>query len=48
VRSRVHWVSHCQGGAGAARELVELILRAQDRWDALVASYLSTAQDQQP
>jgi 3-deoxy-D-manno-octulosonate 8-phosphate phosphatase (KDO 8-P phosphatase) len=46
VRSRVHWVSRCQGGAGAARELIELILRAQDRWDALVASYLSAAQDQ--
>jgi 3-deoxy-D-manno-octulosonate 8-phosphate phosphatase (KDO 8-P phosphatase) len=47
VRSRVHWVSRCQGGAGAARELIELILRAQGRWDPLVASYLS-AQDQQP
>ena len=47
VRSRVHWVSRCQGGAGAARELIELILRAQGRWDALVSSYLSTAQDQQ-
>jgi 3-deoxy-D-manno-octulosonate 8-phosphate phosphatase (KDO 8-P phosphatase) len=48
VRSRVHWVSRCQGGAGAARELIELILGAQGRWDALVASYLSTAHDQQP
>ena len=47
VRSRVHWVSRCQGGAGAARELIELILRAQHRWDPLVASYLSPAQDQQ-
>ena len=47
VRSRVHWVSRCQGGAGAARELIELILRAQDLWDSLVASYLSPAQDQQ-
>ena len=48
VRSRVHWVSRCQGGAGAARELIELILRAQGRWDSLVASYLSPAPDQQP
>ena len=48
VRSRVHWVSRCQGGAGAAREFIELILRAQGRWDSLVASYLSPAQDQQP
>jgi 3-deoxy-D-manno-octulosonate 8-phosphate phosphatase (KDO 8-P phosphatase) len=48
VRSRVHWVSRCLGGAGAARELIELILRAQGRWDSLVASYLSAAQDPQP
>ena len=37
VRSRVHWVSQSHGGAGAARELVELILRAQGRWEALLA-----------
>jgi len=48
VRSRVHWVSRCQGGAGAARELIELILRAQGRWDSLLTSYLSPAPDQQP
>ena len=34
VRSRVDWVSRCNGGDGAARELVELILRAQGSWDA--------------
>jgi 3-deoxy-D-manno-octulosonate 8-phosphate phosphatase (KDO 8-P phosphatase) len=45
VRSRVHWVSRCNGGAGAARELIELILRAQGLWDSLLASYLSTPQD---
>jgi len=39
VRSRVDWVSRCNGGDGAARELVELILRAQGSWDAVVASY---------
>jgi 3-deoxy-D-manno-octulosonate 8-phosphate phosphatase (KDO 8-P phosphatase) len=43
VRSRVHWVSRCRGGHGAARELVELILRAQDKWDPLVDEYLSAA-----
>ncbi|HEX3702718.1 MAG TPA: HAD hydrolase family protein [Vicinamibacterales bacterium] len=40
VRSRVHWVSRRQGGDGAVRELIEMILRAQDRWDGVVASYL--------
>jgi 3-deoxy-D-manno-octulosonate 8-phosphate phosphatase (KDO 8-P phosphatase) len=39
VRSRVDWVSDAAGGSGAARALVELILRAQGRWDAIVASY---------
>ena len=40
VRSRVHWVAQAKGGAGAARELIELILRAQGRWESLLASYL--------
>jgi 3-deoxy-D-manno-octulosonate 8-phosphate phosphatase (KDO 8-P phosphatase) len=39
VRSRVDWVSRCNGGDGAARELVELILRTQGSWDAVLASY---------
>lgn len=41
VRSRVHWVSQHPGGRGAVRELVELLLRAQGRWDGLVNSYLT-------
>jgi 3-deoxy-D-manno-octulosonate 8-phosphate phosphatase (KDO 8-P phosphatase) len=40
VRSRVHWVSQSQAGNGAARELIELILRAQNLWDDVVAAYL--------
>ncbi len=30
VRSRVHWVSAANGGDGAARDLIELVLRAQN------------------
>ncbi len=41
VRQRVHFVSRCNGGAGAARELVELVLRATNRWDAIVSGYLN-------
>jgi 3-deoxy-D-manno-octulosonate 8-phosphate phosphatase (KDO 8-P phosphatase) len=44
VRSCVHWVSRENGGAGAARELIETILRAQGRWDGIVASYRAGAQ----
>jgi 3-deoxy-D-manno-octulosonate 8-phosphate phosphatase (KDO 8-P phosphatase) len=39
VRERVHWVSREQGGRGAARELIETILKAQSRWDGIVAAY---------
>lgn len=41
VRSRVHWVTDAVGGAGAARELVERILKVQGRWDGIVDSYLN-------
>jgi len=41
VRSRVHWVSRARGGDGAARDLIELILRAQGKWEGLLASYLA-------
>jgi 3-deoxy-D-manno-octulosonate 8-phosphate phosphatase (KDO 8-P phosphatase) len=39
VRSRVHWVSRFGGGRGAARELVETVLRAQGLWEAIVSAY---------
>lgn len=40
VRSRVDWVSTADGGRGAVRELVEMILRAQERWQPIVDGYL--------
>ena len=36
VRSRVDYVSRAGGGDGAARELVELVLKAQGRWEQLL------------
>jgi 3-deoxy-D-manno-octulosonate 8-phosphate phosphatase (KDO 8-P phosphatase) len=38
VLSRAHWVSQARGGNGAARELCDTILRAQNRYDALLAA----------
>lgn len=38
VRAAVHVISSLPGGHGAARSLIEAILRAQGRWDALVAA----------
>jgi 3-deoxy-D-manno-octulosonate 8-phosphate phosphatase (KDO 8-P phosphatase) len=40
VRSRVHLACHAPGGAGAARELIERVLRAQQLWDGVVDRYL--------
>jgi 3-deoxy-D-manno-octulosonate 8-phosphate phosphatase (KDO 8-P phosphatase) len=40
VVERVDWVSSRVGGDGAARELIELILRAQGKWAPLLAGYL--------
>ena len=40
VRARAHWISAAKGGDGAARELIELVLRAQDVWEPLLLEYL--------
>jgi 3-deoxy-D-manno-octulosonate 8-phosphate phosphatase (KDO 8-P phosphatase) len=39
VRSSVDFVSTCRGGEGAVRELVEMILRVQGRWNSIVSGY---------
>jgi 3-deoxy-D-manno-octulosonate 8-phosphate phosphatase (KDO 8-P phosphatase) len=41
------WVAQRPGGRGAVREVVEGILRAQGRWEAAVARYLSRLRDEQ-
>jgi 3-deoxy-D-manno-octulosonate 8-phosphate phosphatase (KDO 8-P phosphatase) len=38
VIARAHWVSEARGGHGAAREVCDAILRAQHRYDALLAA----------
>jgi 3-deoxy-D-manno-octulosonate 8-phosphate phosphatase (KDO 8-P phosphatase) len=39
ARDLAHYVTLTNGGHGAVREVVELILKAQDKWDAIVAEY---------
>lgn len=39
VRARCHLVTHAAGGRGAVREAIQVILRAQGRWEALVARW---------
>lgn len=41
VRERVDWVAAASGGHGAARELIEMILKAQGKWEGLLAAYLA-------
>ena len=38
VQAAAHLVTSSPGGRGAVRELVEYVLKAQDRWEALVES----------
>jgi 3-deoxy-D-manno-octulosonate 8-phosphate phosphatase (KDO 8-P phosphatase) len=40
ARERAHYVTEAPGGQGAVREVVELILKAQGRWDDLARRYL--------
>jgi 3-deoxy-D-manno-octulosonate 8-phosphate phosphatase (KDO 8-P phosphatase) len=39
VRGRAHWISARRGGDGAVRELIEMVLKAQGRWDGIVAVF---------
>jgi 3-deoxy-D-manno-octulosonate 8-phosphate phosphatase (KDO 8-P phosphatase) len=41
VKDEAHYVTQCAGGAGAARDAVEYILRAQGRLKAVMDKYLS-------
>jgi 3-deoxy-D-manno-octulosonate 8-phosphate phosphatase (KDO 8-P phosphatase) len=43
VRARVDFVSRSGGGNGAARELVELVLKAQRRWQKVTRELMARA-----
>ena len=40
VKKRAHFITTREGGRGAVREVIELILRAQGKWDNIVETYL--------
>ncbi|HEX5835076.1 MAG TPA: HAD hydrolase family protein [Pyrinomonadaceae bacterium] len=40
TREHAHYITEARGGHGAVREAVELILKAQGRWDDVVRRYL--------
>ena len=37
--SVVHFVTHARGGKGAIREIIEIILKAQKKWDSVLSTY---------
>ena len=39
AKAAAHLVARAAGGRGAVREVVEMILKAQGKWDAIVAHY---------
>jgi 3-deoxy-D-manno-octulosonate 8-phosphate phosphatase (KDO 8-P phosphatase) len=39
TREHAHYITSAAGGFGAVREVIELILKAQGRWDELIARY---------
>jgi 3-deoxy-D-manno-octulosonate 8-phosphate phosphatase (KDO 8-P phosphatase) len=41
IRDLAHLVTEASGGRGAAREAVEAVLRAQERWEEAVDGYLN-------
>lgn len=42
TREHAHYVTKALGGFGAVREVIELILKSQGRWDALIANHIQT------
>ncbi|MFZ6820474.1 KdsC family phosphatase [Undibacterium sp. Ji22W] len=45
VRSRVCYVTQASGGRGAAREVCDFILQAQDKYAAALATFLNVSND---
>jgi len=41
VKENAHYITHCPGGRGAVREVCELILKVQGKWEAVTQKYFS-------
>jgi 3-deoxy-D-manno-octulosonate 8-phosphate phosphatase (KDO 8-P phosphatase) len=39
AKALAHYVTKARGGEGAVRELAELILKAQNKWERVVQNY---------
>jgi 3-deoxy-D-manno-octulosonate 8-phosphate phosphatase (KDO 8-P phosphatase) len=47
VIEQAHWVTEAAGGAGAVREVIEGVLRAQRRWDEACQAYMARLREEQ-
>jgi 3-deoxy-D-manno-octulosonate 8-phosphate phosphatase (KDO 8-P phosphatase) len=47
VQELADWVTVASGGHGAVREVIEAILRAQDRWEEVVARFYQRLEQEQ-
>ena len=47
VKAAAHYVARREGGRGAVREIIEYILKAQDKWDWVVEQYKGSVETQQ-
>ena len=43
VKETAHYVARREGGRGAVREIIELILKSQGKWDQIVEQYKNPA-----
>lgn len=39
IKQNSHYITKAEGGKGAVREVIELILKSQDKWDELTKRY---------
>jgi 3-deoxy-D-manno-octulosonate 8-phosphate phosphatase (KDO 8-P phosphatase) len=44
VKATARYIATHSGGQGAVREILEMILKAQDKWEGLVTTYLTAGQ----
>lgn len=47
AKAKAHYIANREGGRGAVREIIEYILKAQDKWDWVVAQYEGTTATEQ-
>jgi 3-deoxy-D-manno-octulosonate 8-phosphate phosphatase (KDO 8-P phosphatase) len=46
VKAIAHYVTFKAGGRGAVREICDLILKSQDKWDQVTSKYLKSEKEQ--